>query len=90
MTSPNPALANIARKIAAAFSACHELAAASTYQLADLARTLRSPATTGLTNNQRAILANTSAADLVAALHTEFASGHYDRALGRLQAEYPN
>jgi hypothetical protein len=84
-------LQSIAAKIAAAFSACHELAvqAGSTYELADFARILRSPAV-GLTSNQRAILANTSEADLVDALHTEIASGRYDAALGRQQPEYPN
>jgi hypothetical protein len=81
----NPALANIARKIAAALSACHELAASagSTYSLADFAKVLRAPAT-GLTANQRRILAGVSEADLVAELHTVFADRRYDAALGRL------
>ena len=85
------ALQAIAAKIATAFSACQELATAAgtTYELADFAKILRGPAT-GLTSNQRAILAGVSEADLVAALHSEFKSGRYDAALGREQPEYQN
>lgn len=82
------ALQSIAAKIAAAFSACHELASAagSTYTLDQFAKILRSPV--GLTDNQRKILADTSEGELVAALRDQFSSRRYDAALGRLPPEH--
>lgn len=86
-----PGLEFIAARIAAAFSASVELSAqsGSTFELADFAKILRSPAV-GLTDNQRRILANVTEAELVAALRDQLSSGRYDRPLGREQPEYPN